>query len=303
MRARVAQCLLATVAVAAVVAGCSLSSSTMSALGGANDSANPATPGDNGDVNFSGGLDAAADGSRAPETLPGTSPLCYAHSFGDDCFPDGPRTSDVQCVDMMGTAADDGGSGSGSGGTGSGDAAVSGACRVRVDSQDGQPKPTCIAPTGGGNDGCIVSTDCAAGYECVGSPGQCRHYCCDPTSCTAEQQFCDIQTMAEQGSLRVPVCMPVRSCKLLSTTGCVEGETCAVVDDLGTTSCVAVGPAKVGESCDTTHCGANLTCIGVVGARKCYKLCDMTRTECATGEQCKASALVKEPSIGICKRL
>jgi hypothetical protein len=44
--------------------------------------------------------------------------------------------------------------------------------------------------------------------------------------------------------------MPVRQCALLGE-GCAKGvETCAVVADDGTTSCVGIGPARVGESCD-----------------------------------------------------
>ena len=290
---------------AALILGCGLSATTSSdnSSFGGSDNASPPTGG-GGTVAF-GAPDGAADAGRASDIS--GSALC-AHT-SSDCFPDGPQNGFAQCVvSADGGPASGGGSGSGGdadGGEDGGAAAVmTEACRVRLDTS-GAPKPVCMA-SGAGQDGaeCNVSTDCAAGYECVGSPGQCRHYCCDVSACTTSQQFCDIQTVADVGSLRVPVCMPVRPCKLLATDGCANSEQCEVVDDQGTTSCVALGPLKEGDSCETNHCGENLTCLGVPGSRKCYKLCETQKNDCAAGESCKSSApLFRDPAIGVCVKL
>ncbi|MEO8797745.1 MAG: hypothetical protein ABI551_07665, partial [Polyangiaceae bacterium] len=80
-------------------------------------------------------------------------------------------------------------------------------------------------------------------------------------------------------------------------------ETCGIVnDDDGTTSCVQIGPAKVGESCDETHCGRNLTCLGAEGARKCVALCDKSKSNCSASQTCVGSApLIHDMGIGVCQ--
>lgn len=279
--------------------GCGVSTTTSSFEGPA--AFDNGSGSNGGPAAFGTTVDASVDAGRASDTS--GSPLC-AHT-SSDCFPDGPQNGFEQCI----VTADAGASG-GANGAGGDDAGADGgattaivteACRVRLDTSSA-PKPVCVA-NGEGKEGaqCLVATDCAAGYECVGSPGQCRHYCCSASACASGQQFCDIQTVAEIGSLRVPVCMPVRSCKLLATDGCSVGEQCEVVDDQGTTSCVAVGPLHAGDSCETNHCGEHLTCLGVPGSRKCYTLCDTQQNDCSTGETCKSGApLFKDSEIGVC---
>ena len=182
---------------------------------------------------------------------------------------------------------------------------------------------------GEGRDGaqCQSATDCAADFECiegVGTPGQCRHYCCSGnSSCgsTANPTFCDVQSMAS-GGLDVPVCMPVSSCTLLAPMDagaapgmCAANETCAVVKDDGTTSCVRVGVAQMGDGCegdapqasadtggDPYHCAAGLTCLGAVGSRTCFKLCSVALPSCPTGTTCTSSAqLFTDATVGICQ--
>jgi hypothetical protein len=106
----------------------------------------------------------------------------------------------------------------------------------------------------------------------------------------------------------VPVCMPVSKCDLLQQPNpCNAGETCAVVKDDGTTSCVAIGPAGVGESCDVNHCQVNLTCLGSgPSGRVCYKLCrvdaDAQANPCPAMQTCTSSSQIfKDPSYGLCQ--
>ncbi len=187
----------------------------------------------------------------------------------------------------------------------------------------GAPKSAChVVPngqactTGGlGGDGaeCQVSTDCADSFECVGSPGQCRHYCCGGNaSCdsasnqTTGVTFCDVQTTTA-GGLNVPVCEPVASCTpLLQGTGagtCPKGYTCGVVKDDGTTSCVPIGTVGIGGNCDVFHCAAELTCLGAAGSRTCFQLCEVdTPQACPYGTTCTSSAqLFSNANLGICQ--
>jgi hypothetical protein len=224
-----------------------------------------------------GGVDAAA--------LPYEgSPLCNASKSHGTCYPD-----DVPESASCGADAGD---------------AASYACRVRVDS--GTAQPICAA-AGAGKDGdpCQKGSDCAAGLDCVGT-GQCRRYCCD-NDCgisSTRPQFCDIQPLADAANMKVPVCIGVKSCELLVAGHCATGETCAVVKPDGTTSCVAVGAAKAGESCDREHCGAGLVCLGAPGKRSCYQLCHTDKSECPVGLKCRArEPLFPDPAVGICEKM
>lgn len=180
------------------------------------------------------------------------------------------------------------------------------ACRVAktpaTAGSDDLTSPTCSAAGAGENGAaCQSSSDCAAGFECVGNNGVCRHYCCDDV-CKADS-FCDIQPATGASGLKVPVCVPVHACSLLSGAGCGPDETCTIVNDNdGTTSCVATGPAKVGESCDTVHCGENLVCLGELNARKCFALCSKSASTCTAPETCQGSApLFHDMDIGVCQ--
>jgi hypothetical protein len=165
--------------------------------------------------------------------------------------------------------------------------------------------PACI-PAGLGIDGtlCDTPSDCAPGYECVGTDHKaCRHYCCagSAQACLLNQ-FCDIQQTVQTPSLNVPVCMPlIQPCGLVPNT-CLGQYTCAVVRDDGTKSCVAVGMATVGESCDTQHCASGLVCLGTAGARTCFALCTMRPGQCPPPQTCKGGPpLFVDPGVGICE--
>jgi hypothetical protein len=178
------------------------------------------------------------------------------------------------------------------------------ACHV-IERNNTRTQTCSIGGSGGDGDSCQTGDDCAPTFECVGMPGRCRHYCCDgdkSCSSSAAASFCDIQTTA-QSNLNVPVCSPVSGCNLLTPNACLAGETCAIVKDDGTTSCVAIGAAAAGQGCDSVNCSEGLTCIGKPGARLCYTLCRLEYPEdCATGKKCKGSAaLFVDPQFGICE--
>jgi hypothetical protein len=219
------------------------------------------------------------------------SPLCNA-SATTGCFPDDGWACE-------GTAD--------AGATTTSPDAAAHACRV----VDDPPHATCDGTAGTGGDAapCTRSSDCAAGYECVGSAataGQCRHYCCDSASCntqTPDQFFCDIQPTATASASKVPVCMPVMQCQLLQQGVCPDGQQCSIVTMDGTTSCVAIGQAQLDAPCDTDHCAAGLVCLGMVGSRVCWQLCSSSNEACPTGLQCHVGGpLVPEPQIGICDK-
>jgi len=196
---------------------------------------------------------------------------------------------------------------------------------------DGGP-PTACHVTGGatqrceaagpGGDGaqCQVSADCASMFECVGAPGRCRHYCCSGNSSCAQAQdagtvasqtFCDIAPVAAgvaPSPFDVPVCVPFTGCILLANGSpagsCTDpGTTCAVVQDDGTPGCVDVGPGGVGAECDAQHCAAGLTCLGLIGSRTCFQLCQVDEPgSCPGGTACTGSAqLFSTANIGICQ--
>ncbi|MEO8875480.1 MAG: hypothetical protein ABI461_07835, partial [Polyangiaceae bacterium] len=180
------------------------------------------------------------------------------------------------------------------------------ACHVKSDPTT-VVAPVCTAAGQGGNGAqCLGSDDCAAGFECVGSPGVCRHYCCSLPAKCENGFYCDVQSEASSGSIKIPVCEPVHSCQLMGAdTMCIVGETCAIVnDDDGTTSCVDVGPAHVGQDCNATHCGKDLVCLGDVGSRKCFALCNKAKPNCDSTQTCMGSAPLFQgvnSGIGICQ--
>jgi hypothetical protein len=140
----------------------------------------------------------------------------------------------------------------------------------------------------------------------------CRRYCCTGSCSTSISQnggktFCDVQkvvpTKTGTQEFKAPVCMPLKSCQLLTAGQCKVGETCAIVTEKGETGCVANGNAGVGKSCDEDHCNANLICLGQPGSRTCYALCrlDGSAAPCGPTQVCETSALFADKEYGVCK--
>ena len=251
------------------------------------------------------------------------SPLCNAMAQSP-CYPD---TASGQCASPPDagppTASGDANAngeveaGADADGGADADAASTFGCHV-IETDDAGIAPVCLA-SGAGADGnaCSDSSDCSAGYECVGA-GTCRPYCCSG-SCDS-MHFCDIQPEAHPAGagapVPVPVCMPVRPCALPGESSdagrCAQGnETCAVVlsgmttESAAVASCVQAGSAGVGASCEAEHCAAGLTCIGTWGNKICYTLCDTTdaSSECAGSQVCSGGLpLFPDSLTGVCKQ-
>ncbi len=244
----------------------------------------------------------AADASVPPPKYRG-NPLC--------------RTTDTTCSpdDASSCGGKDGPPSGIDGGVQDSASPPQDACRVMTTSgpmTDAGPMtaagPRCTE-SGSGRDGarCNQRNECSAGFDCVLGPegGQCRRYCCSGTcagvtSASGGATFCDVRQLAPERGI-IPVCMAVKPCKLLAAGQCENSETCAVVTDEGTTGCVPIGMAQVGNPCDETHCAVGLTCLGHSGSRRCFQLCRVGGTSCGPSLQCKTSSLFKDTSYGICQ--
>jgi hypothetical protein len=235
------------------------------------------------------------------------NPLCNASLYVGGCYPDLPTTAQA-CGLAPDGGATDGATSEGGEGDHASEAAASSvlACHVAPAGDAGDAGVSAVCTSAGlGVEGtlCLHGTDCAAGYECV--ENACRHYCCAGSSACSAADFCDVQPSGDTGAL-VPVCVPIVPCTLLlggPAGDCAAlGQTCSVVRDDGTTGCEATGTVQAGASCDTAHCAAGLVCLGAVGARECYTLCNTsTMAECTGGQQCTTGlTLFSDPAVGWC---
>jgi hypothetical protein len=185
-------------------------------------------------------------------------------------------------------------------------------CRIGREAVSGLIATMCEktnALAGGDGATCETGADCAAGFDCIGGDKgtkSCRHYCCsgtckDQTSQSGGATFCDVQSLVDVNQ-KAPVCMPLKRCKLLGTGECAANESCAVVTETGDTGCVTVGDQQIGAPCDEDHCAANLTCLGKAGARKCFKLCKVSSSDCGPLQICATTTVFKDPNFGICQK-
>jgi len=248
---------------------------------------------------------APGDVALAPAPTYQGSPLCNSSHSTGCCYPDDPANPQA-CAQAACQTAPDGGSLEASGAY----VEVALGCHVvpvmpSTEGSAGSPSvgAACL-PGGQVPEGfsCSGPQDCAPSFECVGAVPACHRYCCEGNEACPSVQFCDIQPMALSPQTKVPVCLPVQPCTLLSPS-CPANETCAVVRDDGTRSCVAIGGAHAGESCETDHCAAGLVCLGTTDNRSCYVLCHTaTAAECSAGHMCQGGLpLFPDPEFGICQ--
>jgi len=232
------------------------------------------------------GLDAnSSDGALlAPETR---QSLC-----GTACLPDEANA----CVEDAGSNTDDAGLES---------------CRVVLGANQTTSSMCVSAGQGGDGASCQSGADCSPGYECVGT-GTCRHYCCHDDSCTTmtadsttyDTYFCDVASEHASSGAKVPVCQVVVKCSPLTNDTCGPDQACTVVEINGgndfVATCDAIGTAKLGDSCETTHCAAGLACFGTIGQRTCQQLCD-DQNPCPSNATCnmKSQALMSF-GVGVC---
>ncbi|CAN5283359.1 hypothetical protein BH09MYX1_BH09MYX1_60010 [soil metagenome] len=278
----------------------SLSGCTAIAINSGDPDPTPYSGIDGGAASDAGNYVPEGGNADAGSTLIGISPLCTSPLA--TCKPDDTKLVSLAASCGLPPPSSDAGD---AGDSGYGDRL---ACRVVYDESNNKSAPQCVT-AGDGKDGdpCAKGDDCKVGYECVGTSGRCRHYCCAPSECDALTQtnpgktyFCDVQPEAS-AAVKVPVCLVAQPCELLKDK-CGTGMTCALVDTTnGTTSCVAAGPAQVGQDCEKTHCAANLACLGAIGARVCERLCDANHT-CSGTDTCQYKfPALKTQGVGICQ--
>jgi hypothetical protein len=186
------------------------------------------------------------------------------------------------------------GAGGNGGGGGSGGEADPTSCKL-VPGQMGA-EGVCTAP--GANEVqqvCQTAADCADGLGC-GATNLCLHYCCGFAEDCPELTYCAPAAIAEEPEAEpsVPLCVPVKDCALLDDD-CAETETCSIVREDGTTSCI---PAGAGETCDPCPCAQGYICSK--GPNVCLKLCHTARSdECGMGF-CQGGASNYPSDIGVC---
>jgi hypothetical protein len=182
-------------------------------------------------------------------------------------------------------------------------------CQVqRVADQMGSVISQCaLAGTGAANAPCLTSSDCQAGFGCVGdeSSGLCQRYCCQDADACEHDTYCAERPMRDaivngqaQGSgdtsraPMIPVCVPAVNCDLAEPHPCMgkqcacTGDTaCLVVRSDGTTTCAVPGSGKAGDACP---CAWGYLCSAAT--TRCLQLC-YTRDAGACGKgKCQAAS-------------
>jgi hypothetical protein len=180
--------------------------------------------------------------------------------------------------------------------------------------------PTCApAGTGAENGACTDSHECTPGLGCVDvsfslecadaagcdaatlTPrGECRQlYCALPVTCPASTfyQELPLRVAGETSPFKVPVCVPIDGCDMLSSSPCSSGRVCTIVGDNATT-CLLPGTAQRSEVCDDQNrCAEGLVCSKSSGT--CLKLCHTGAGECPGGT-CQGGSAAFPQGMGVC---
>jgi hypothetical protein len=199
---------------------------------------------------------------------------------------------------------------------GSDAAVITHSCYVSPASNGGVVAACALAGPGGEGSACHDSRDCAAILACVqiDGAGVCRPFSCGlPPNCPL-LSFYEVAPLIVAGvaipGTVVPVCVPAVHCNLLQTpSDCAGGKVCAVIGNMGETSCVTPGTAKRDEGCDEmTLCAEGLVCAMRPDKtqNRCLQLChidqgnaDQALTECPGGT-CQGGNMALPAGFGIC---
>ena len=177
-------------------------------------------------------------------------------------------------------------------------------CQLAVDIVSGDVEGLCgFAGDKALNQECFSASDCAPGLGCVGDNGRCRPYCCDDLEACPASTYCAPAPMAKadvpEGTPTpfIPVCVAAVNCTLLDDSTCPdETQTCTIVRQDGTTSCVAPGAGKLGDPCS---CAAGFVCSTAVN--ECKQLCHIgSAKDCPSDHSCQGGALNYPDGFGVC---
>jgi hypothetical protein len=213
--------------------------------------------------------------------------------------------------------AGDGGASQGASGTTPGPKATFG-CQVQrsTDAQQAVISQCAVVGPGGSNAPCLTSSDCQAGFGCVGdqNSGLCQRYCCQDADACGTDTYCaerplrdavtNAVSSAAASPLMIPVCVPAENCDLGAPYPCTAGTQCAckagtaclVVREDGTTTCAVPGKGKAGEACP---CAWDHVC-SAAAHNQCVKLCPTSGiANCDNGGKCQSAADLPE-GWGVC---
>lgn len=281
-------------------AGCNVDAATLS-----DEPSTSLSSGGNGTSNSGGspdgpGTTAATSGGGGTQNSPVA--LGYSQLCGMGCSPE---TGSASACSSYDSSNNDGGGGAGGGAptpTGIKDCYL-----VVEDSGDvqGLCTPAGTAPTGAP---CLASTDCAPGHGCS-AEGLCQPYCCGEVEACPTNTFCAPRAVSKgdyRGAIskaHVPFCVPASPCKLLDDSTCnVNGETCTIVRNNGTTSCVTPGTGQHQDKCSAVSgpnsCAPGYTCSFANGT--CHKLCQTAAPDCPGNTKCLGGSYSFPKGFGVC---
>lgn len=153
---------------------------------------------------------------------------------------------------------------------------------------------------------CTDVGQCAPGLACFleGSSGVCGRVCCpDNGDCPVGSRCGGSGMLVDGTSTRWGRCLAQRSCDLLRVDSCEAREGCYLIDTTSMTECRIAGTAGAGEPCDVQEdCRAGFFCGGVLGARRCVRICDLRADDCPAAEgRCVAQThTVAFENVGLC---
>jgi hypothetical protein len=190
-------------------------------------------------------------------------------------------------------------------------------CQVQrsADARESVVALCAVVGPGGSNAPCLTSSDCQAGFGCVGdqSSGLCQRYCCQDANACGADTYCterplrdavtNAASSADASPLMIPVCVPAENCDLNAPYPCTAGTQCAcktgtaclVVRSDGTTTCAVPGKGKAGEACP---CAWDHVCSAATN--QCLKLCPTSgAVTCDNGGKCQSAAELPD-GWGVC---
>ncbi len=145
------------------------------------------------------------------------------------------------------------------------DAANARTCSVRGPEREGEA--------------CTNPSDCAAGLQCIGTPGHCARYCNSDADCSGTGSICGITLSDGSGGSLPGVTLCTVSCDPLSGSGCPASQGCAVFRETtgamrGFTGCRPAGFGLQYDPCTSeADCQTGHVCIDIGFGRECTPLC------------------------------